>query len=99
MKLAASYLGAFTQAPIDYALKGLEEVFAKLPRGESRYMATMTHFGLLELNVIEAAIQSLVGEGFQLNAQGRRWLDEDEYVIRRRIHRDVREAMTREGTH
>jgi hypothetical protein len=97
MKLAAAYLAALAHAPIEFAVQSMEDLFAKLPRGESSFAGTMAYFGVRELNVVEAAVLALVGEGSYLDAQGRRWLDEDEFLVRRRIHRDLRDAMAREG--
>jgi hypothetical protein len=40
--------------------------------------------------VAEAVVTTLSGDEFSLGPSARRWLDEDEYLIRRRVHRDVR---------
>jgi len=40
---------------------------------------------------------SLATEDFSLDSNVRRLLDEDEFLIRKRIHSDVREAMKRAG--
>jgi cellulose synthase operon protein C len=38
-------------------------------------------------------VQAVVHDDFALGAAVRRWLDSDEYLIRRRIHRDLRSLM------
>ena len=57
-----------------------------------------THFSLFHLDVVEATVLALVSEEFTLNSESRRWLDEDEFLVRRRIHRDVRAAMSADST-
>ena len=54
---------------------------------------TSTHFLLSELDVVEATVLALVSDEASLSPASRRWLDEDELLVRRRIHRDMR-AMT-----
>ena len=53
-------------------------------------LITNTHFSLAKLRVIEAAVRAVVTDDFALGPAVRRWLDDDEYRVRRRIHRDVR---------
>jgi cellulose synthase operon protein C len=43
--------------------------------------------------VIEAVVMAVVGDDFTLGASARRWLDDDEFLVRRRIHRDLRATM------
>jgi hypothetical protein len=40
---------------------------------------------------------ALVSEDFTLDREARKRLDDDEFLVRRRIHRDVREAMAKAG--
>ena len=54
---------------------------------------TSSHFSLSQLDVVEATVLALVSDEASLSPESRRWLDEDEFLVRRRIHRDVR-AMT-----
>jgi len=43
--------------------------------------------------VIEAAVLALVHEDFLVDSGSRRWLDEDEFAVRQRIHADMRAAL------
>jgi hypothetical protein len=90
--LAAAYARAAGQAPVEMAQKRLEEVF-KSVKGVRDTYTTSTHFMVSQLNVTEAAVLAVVSDDFTMGAQARRWLDDDELLVRRRIHRDVREAM------
>jgi len=97
-KLTGAYIEALGQAPIEYALPAVEELFAFDRKGRKLNIvddvfSTRTHFSLAQLHIIEALVLALVSDKLMLNAETRRWLDEDEFLVRRRIHRDVRSAM------
>ena len=51
---------------------------------------TNTHFSLAQLRLVEAAVLAVVNDDFALGPAVRRWLDDDEYRVRHRIHRDTR---------
>lgn len=56
---------------------------------------TASFYSRFHLNVAEAVVLTLSGDDFTLGPSARRWLDEGEYMIRRRIHRDVKTALER----
>ena len=93
-RLMQAYISALGQGPVDEALNRIEELFRpggleKLPNS----FTTAPYFSRLHLNVVEEVVRSLVSENVTIGDQGRRWLDDDEYLVRRRIHRDVRAAL------
>jgi cellulose synthase operon protein C len=100
--LAQSYLSALGYAPAEFALPRVEELFAspdddreppyRLPV-VSDAMTTNSHFSVFQLRIVEAVVLAVVSEEFTMNAESRRWLDEDEFLVRRRIHRDMKAAM------
>lgn len=98
MRLARAYVAALSEAPIELAYQRIEELFGKLPQSENKFIGTMKYYHIWELVVAEAAVMALVGDGLHLNAQGRQWLEEDEFLVRRRIHRDVRQVMAQEAS-
>ena len=55
--------------------------------------ATNRYFTLAPLALIDVAIRAVVSEEFTLGPQVRAWLDDDEYLIRRRVTRDLTEAL------
>jgi hypothetical protein len=55
--------------------------------------ATNTHYSLARLRLVEAAVRAVVTDDFALGPAARRWLDDDEYRVRRRVHADVRAAV------
>ena len=87
--LACAYAAALGQAPVRLALNGVEELFGRLPP-LSDNLITNTHFSLARVRLVEAAVRAVVTEDFRLTPAVRRWLDDDEYRVRRRIHRDTR---------
>ena len=53
----------------------------------------LSHFSVSQLDVVEAVVRAVVSDDLTLGTQARRWLDDDEFLVRRRIHRDVRTMM------
>jgi hypothetical protein len=90
--LACAYAQALGQAPVRLALGRVEELFGRLT-GVADSQITNTHFSLARLRLVEAAVLAVVTDDFALGPAARRWLDDDEYRVRRRIHRDVRAAL------
>jgi hypothetical protein len=96
-KLVRAYVSALGQGPVDEALNRIEDLFQggleKLPNG----FTTATHFSRLHLNIVEDVVRSLVSDNMALGDQARRWLDDDEYLVRRRIHSDMRKILASHG--
>ncbi len=97
-RLLCAYLEAVSSAPVEEAIQRVLEVFAT-DRGGATTIAnvassltTDSHFSISHLGVVEAAVMSLLSDDYSLSAETRRWLDEDEYLVRRRIHRDTQQA-------
>ena len=90
--LACAYAGAIGQAPVEVAQKRLEEIFRHLEGIKDTY-TTSTHFSVSRLNVVESVVLAVVSDDFTMGTQARRWLDDDEFLVRRRIHRDMRQVM------
>ena len=60
-------------------------------------MTSNNYYSVFHLSVTEAIVLTLATDDFALGPTARRWLDDDEYLVRRRIHRDVRAALARAG--
>jgi len=95
-RLARAYIEALADAPGEEALARIAEVLERLPAPVDTY-TTSSHYSRLQLDVIDAAVRTLVGEGVAVDPAIRRWLDEDELLVRRRIHRDTRAALAAAG--
>lgn len=87
--LACNYAAALGQGPLDVALDRIEELFNELGRLVDPF-ETNTHYSLSQMDVVEAVVLAIVSDDFARGQTARRWLDDDEYMVRRRIHRDVR---------
>jgi cellulose synthase operon protein C len=95
-QLACVYAAAVGQAPVEIAQKRLEEIFRQLKMIKDSY-TTSTHFSGSQLDVVEAVVLAVVSDDFTMGTQARRWLDDDEFLVRRRIHRDMDQAMIHTG--
>lgn len=87
-KLACSYFTSLGHGSEPSAFARIEEVFQSLPAVTDQ-LSTNSHFSLARLRVVEAAIFAVVNDDFALGPAVRRWLDDDEYNVRRRIFRDT----------
>jgi hypothetical protein len=94
--LACAYATALAQAPLDLSMPRILELFRKVAGVQDAY-TTNSHYSLSRLDVIEAAILALVTEDFKVSPEARRWLDDDEFLVRRRIHRTMRAALGNAG--
>lgn len=93
--LACAYVSAVGQAPLEIAWPLLEELFAKRNLdGVRDNFVTNSHFSLSQLDIVEATVLTLVSDVFVLSREAQAWLEEDEFLVRRKIHRDVREMTT-----
>ncbi len=88
-ELTCAYAAALAHAPIELAQKRFEELFDRLEGIVDGY-TTSSYYSRLQLQVIEAVVLAVVSDDFTVGTAVRRWLDDDEYLVRRRIHRDVR---------
>jgi hypothetical protein len=91
--LARAYAVALSQAPVEVAQKRFEELFDKL-EGILDTFTTNSYYSRCQLQIIEAVVLAVVSDDFTVGAHVRRWLDDDEYLVRRRVHRDVRELVS-----
>ena len=96
--LACTYAVALAPVPAAMALPRLEELFQVLERVHDSFTVT-SHYSLSRLRLVESVVLTLASDEFTLGQRGRRWLEDDEYFVRRRIHRDVRAALAEPSGH
>jgi hypothetical protein len=94
--LACAYVRTLGQAPTELAIGRLEQLFRRMDRIRDMY-TTNTHYSLARLCLVEAVVLALVSDDFTLDPASRRWLEDDEFLVRRRIHRDVRAGVSLAG--
>jgi hypothetical protein len=89
LQLTRALAAAFSQAPLDNALAGVGRLSEQLPIITDKYN-TNSHFCLSVVAFMESLVLGYANEDLALGELGRQWLDEDELLVRRRIHRDLR---------
>jgi hypothetical protein len=91
--LACAYARTVGQTTLEVAKARLEEIFHDL-KGVRDTFTSISHFSVFQLAVIESVVLAVVSDDFTQGAQARRWLDDDEFLVRRRIHDDHRKMVT-----
>lgn len=92
LSLACAYAKALGAAPITLVQERVEELFERL-EGIPNTSSYGNYYSPAQLKFVEAVMLAVVSDDFTQGAQARRWLDEDEYLVRQRIHGDVRNLM------
>lgn len=87
-KLTRATTQALSHASTEVALPGLFRVSQQLPWTTDNY-STNPHLCVSLVDLADALVLGHVGDDLTLNETTRRFLDEDEYLVRRRVHRDV----------
>lgn len=91
IELAIGYADALGFAPPRVAHGRLEELFQRLDR-VAVTGSTNRYFTLKPLELIDAVVRAVVTDDFAPGPAVRGWLADDEFLIRRRIHRDTAAA-------
>ncbi|MFO0736153.1 MAG: hypothetical protein U0270_09745 [Labilithrix sp.] len=89
LQLGRALSRALATAPIEYALAGM----AELEKGVvfvTDSFNTNTHVCLSVLDFMEALVLGYANEDLSIDPAIRRHLDDDEYLVRRRIHKDLK---------
>jgi hypothetical protein len=95
-ELAIGYADALGFAPPRVALGRLEELFQLLDRVTTTG-STNRYYTLKPLELIDTVVRAVVTDDFALGPAVRDCLADDEFLIRRRIHRDLDAALRGEG--
>ncbi|MCA9065612.1 MAG: hypothetical protein KDA96_21235, partial [Planctomycetaceae bacterium] len=90
--LAMSYISAVGQAPLQDAMDRLQDLFLNLT-GIRDGQTVSSHYSLKQLDIVETLVQTIVSDTFTMDRNSQRWMDDEEFLIRRRIHRDMKERM------
>jgi len=93
-KVAQAYIAAAAHGPIHDALARVEELFQNLEKLPNTF-TTATHFSRLHLDIVEEIVRSLIHDNLADTGAARRWLDDDEYLVRRRLHDDFQAALAK----
>jgi len=79
---------AYAQAPLQHALGGLTDLANQLRDITDSY-GTNSHYCLSVLNFVESLVLGITSDDLALGEAGRRFVEDDEHLIRRRLHRDL----------
>ena len=79
---------AYAQAPLQNALGGLAELAAQLRDITDSY-GTNSHYCLSVLHFVESLVLGITSDDLALGEAGRRFVEDNEHLIRRRLHRDL----------
>lgn len=90
--VACAYIRAVGQAPPEVCRSCLEEIFTQLHNYHDSF-TTSAYFSVVQIDLLESLVLTVVHDDFIQSAQARRWLDEEEYYIRRRLHRDFQKLL------
>jgi hypothetical protein len=93
-RLAKAYAVTLGQAPVRLALGRLEELFLCL-KGVQVAGSTNSHYTIAPLELVEAVVRAVVHDDFLLGPAVRRWRDDEEFVVRQRIRRDLAALVER----
>jgi hypothetical protein len=97
-EMGRAYIAALGQGPSDLGLPRITELFRKMdPNRVTNTWTTAPFYSRFHLNLAEAVIAALVSDEFALGPAGRRWLDDDEFLVRERVHADMKRNLTGHG--
>jgi hypothetical protein len=88
LELTRALALAYAQAPLGAALGGIAELVAHL-RDITDNLNTNSHFCLSVLHFVESLVLGITSDDLVLGDAGRRFIEDDEHLIRRRLHRDL----------
>ncbi|WP_342381325.1 hypothetical protein NVS55_16840 [Myxococcus stipitatus] len=92
LALTRTLASALAHAPVDTALPGLARLSEALPTVTDSFN-TNSHFCLSVVDFADALVLGHVEVGQGAGERARSWLDEDEFLVRRRIHQELEERL------
>ena len=93
--LAQAYVTALGQMQSsETGLAEMIRLFQKMdPKKITNTWTTAQYYSRFHLNLVEDVILAIVSDDSALGSSGRKWLDDDEYLVRRRIHADMKRNL------
>ena len=88
LELVRALALAYAQAPLGHALGAIDELASQL-RDITDVFGTNSHYCLSVLHFVESLVLGITSDDLALGEAGRRFVEDDEYLIRRRLHRDL----------
>lgn len=88
LELTRALALAYAQAPLRNALGGIAELADQL-RDITDSLGTNSHYCLSVLHFVESLVLGITSDDLALSDSARRFVEDDEHLIRRRVHRDL----------
>lgn len=92
LRVCRALAWSLAAAPREYAFGVLKELEEKCLPTMTDSFNTNSHFCLAVVGFSESMIIGYTGLGETIGRRTRRWLDEDEFLVRQRIHQDMKAA-------
>lgn len=91
LNVLVAYVSALGHAPAAFGLPRIQECFRVVPTAalRSNWTGSAT-YARDPLRAVEEVVWALTSDEFSLGPTGRKWLDDDESLVRKRINGDVR---------
>jgi hypothetical protein len=89
LELTRAFARAVSQAPLDYAMAALDRLAERLTVITDSFN-TNSHVCISVVAFMESLVLGHASDDLAIGDLGRQWLDDDEYLVRRRVHRDMR---------
>jgi hypothetical protein len=80
---------AYAQMPLQFALGGIAELSTQFRDITDAY-GTNSHYSLSVLHFVESLVLGITSDDLALGEAGRRFVEDDEHLIRRRLHHDLK---------
>jgi hypothetical protein len=91
LELVRALAFAYANAPLGDALGGIRSLADQVVEVTDSY-GTNSHYCLSLLHYFESLVLGVTSDDLVLGEAGRRFIDDDEHLIRRRLHRDLQGA-------
>lgn len=93
-RLVQVYMGVVANLGSELGFQMVIELFEKLsPQRVVNKLTTSSYYSRLHWALAESAVLALVNDQLSLSPEAQKWLDEDEAIIRNRIHRDMNQFI------
>ncbi len=79
---------AYAQAPLQHAIAGISQL-SNVFKDISDVQSVNSHYCLSVLDFVESLVLGITSDDLALGEAGRRFVEDDEHLIRRRLHADL----------
>jgi hypothetical protein len=96
--LTRAYVRACGQFTTVNGIARITELFRRMDKSKiTNTWTTAQYYSRFHINIIEDVVQARISDDCALSPSGRRWLSDDEFLVRRRIHADMKREREKNG--